>query len=61
MSLSKTSEKQAASKSLGVLHMAANLIVLTVNPKLDQAASAEKLNAKAESAKQMFADYRSKK
>ena len=39
----------------------ANLIVLTVNPELDKAASAEKLNAKAESAKQMFANYRNKK
>jgi hypothetical protein len=38
-----------------------NLIVLTVNPKLDKAASTEKLNAKAESAKQMFANYRNKK
>ena len=38
-----------------------NLIVLTVNPELDKAASEEKLNAKAESAKQMFSDYRNKK
>jgi len=38
-----------------------NLVVLTVNPKLDKAASAEKLNAKAESAKKMFAAYRDKK
>ena len=39
----------------------ANLIVLTVNPQLDNASSSEKLNSKAASAKQMFANYRSKK
>ena len=35
-----------------------NVIVLTVNPKLDNVASAGKLNPKAEAAKQMFANYR---
>lgn len=39
----------------------ANSIVLRVNPKLDKIASAETLNAKAESAKEMFANYRNKK
>jgi hypothetical protein len=39
----------------------ASLIVLTINPELDKVASPEKPNAKAEAAKQMFADYRNKK
>lgn len=89
MSLSKTSGKQAVSKSSRVVHVAghvkgengnahvsiaavdnpatkvtalmdANSTVLTVNPKLDKVASEEKLNAKAESAKQMFSNYRNK-
>ena len=74
MSLSKTSGNQAELKQTRaarprsgnvVAKTAAfnntNMIVLTVNPKLDEIASAENLNAKAESAKQMFANYRNKK
>jgi hypothetical protein len=36
-------------------------IVVTINSKLCNITSSEKLNAKAESAKQMFANYRNKK
>jgi hypothetical protein len=36
-------------------------IVLTVNPELDRVISEEELNSKAESAKQMFTNYRNKK
>jgi len=74
MSLLKASAKQAISKSSRAVHIgealkaetshvysAANVIVLTVNPQLDKAASGEKLNGKAESAKQMFSKYRNKK
>jgi len=38
-----------------------NSIVLTVNPELDKVISEERRNTKAESAKQMFANYRNKK
>jgi len=38
-----------------------DLIVLTVNPELNKIAATGKLNAKAESAKQLFANYRNKK
>jgi hypothetical protein len=38
-----------------------DLIILTVNPDLTKVTSTGKLNAKAESAKQMFANYRNKK
>jgi len=57
MGLSKASGKRAISKTF----TETNLIVLTVNPELDKAASSEKLNAKAVSAKQMFSNYRNKK
>ena len=38
-----------------------NGVVVTVNPKLDALISLENMNAKAQSAKEMFANYRNKK
>jgi len=69
MSLSKVSGKTAIPHNTKLINPAAkakafteaNVIVLTVNPDLDNVASPEKLNAKAEAAKQMFANYRNKK
>ncbi len=69
MSLSKVSSKPAIPYNTKLINPAAkakaftesNVIVLTVNPDLDNVASPEKLNAKAEAAKQMFANYRNKK
>ena len=66
MSLEKTSnnptssisKKQSQNVGIAPEKVLGNIIVVTINPEMDQFASLKKVSAKTEAAKKMFSDYR---